>query len=236
MRNIPAIVHREVSAYFLSPLGYLVIFAFLALAGFFFQVILWEMRQATLEPMFHIMGYLLLLLSPLITMRLLAEEVRLGTIEGLMTAPVTDAEVVLGKFAGAFIFYALLLLPTVVYVGVLAWLGRPDYGLIFSGYLGLLLMGGLCLSIGLLCSALTRSQVVAAVTALVALVFLFVVGALSGWLSGPLFDVLRYAGLAAHQEGFASGTVDTRDVVYYVSATVFFLFLSVRAVESRQWR
>jgi len=238
MRNVLAIVRREVNAFFFSFLGYIVVFVFVGLTGFFFHNVLWRSEDAgiTAQVMFGVVSYTMMLIAPLITMRLIAEEVRTGTIETIMTAPITDTELVLGKFFGALIFYIVILLPTLVHVGLLTWLGKPDLAPILSGYLGLLLMGGLFLSIGLLCSSLTRNQIVAAVVGIVVLLLLFVIGALAEWRSGWVYDLMRYLGFMSHQESFARGIIDTRDLVYYLSLTAFFLFLSVKAVESRKWR
>ena len=238
MRNVPALVRREVGAYLFTPLAYVVMFLFLGLTGLFFQYLLWTSRDAglTSQAMFNVMSYVLMLIVPLITMRLIAEEARSGTLEALMTAPVTDVELVLGKYFGALLFYILILVPTLVHVSLLVWLADPDPGPILSGYLGLILMGAMFISIGLFWSSLTSSQMTAAVLAVISLLLLFVVSALPGNRSGRLFDVMRYVGVVARQEEFASGVIDSRSIVYYLSVTVFFLFLSVRAIESRKWR
>jgi len=238
MRNVPTLVRREVGAYLFTSLAYVVIFLFLGLTGLFFQYLLWTSRDAglTSQAMFSIMSYVLMLIVPLITMRLVAEEARSGTLEALMTAPVTDLELVLGKYFGALVFYILILVPTLVHVSLLAWLADPDPGPILSGYLGLLLTGAMFISIGLFWSSLTRSQMAAAVLAIISLLLLFVVGTLPGNRSGWLFDMMRYVGVVARQDEFARGVVDSRSVVYYLSVSVFLLFLSVRAIESRKWR
>lgn len=238
MGNMLALVRREVGAYLFTPLAYVVIFLFLGFTGLFFQYLLWTSRDAglTAQAMFNVMSYVLMLIVPLITMRLVAEEARSGTLEALMTAPVTDVELVLGKYFGALAFYILILAPTLVHVLMLAWLADPDPGPILSGYLGLLIMGAMFISIGLFWSSLTSSQMTAAVLAIISLLLLFVVSALPGNRSGWLFDAMRYVGVVARQDEFARGVVDSRSVVYYLSVTAFFLFLSVRAVESRKWR
>ncbi len=238
MRNVPAIIRREMNAYLFTPLAYVVIFLFLGLTGLFFHNILWTSRDAglTAQAMFNVMSYVMMLIVPLITMRLVAHEARSGTLETLMTAPVTDVELVLGKYFGALLFYILILVPTLAHILLLLWLADPDAGPIFSGYVGLLFMGAMFISIGLFWSSLTSRQMTAAVLSIISLLLLFVASALPGNRSGWRFDMVRYVGVVARQEEFAGGVVDSRSIVYYVSATVFFLFLSVRAIESRKWR
>ncbi len=233
MRKVLALTWREINSYFFSPLAYIVLTVFLLAVGFFFYATL---VQADMRIIVSIMSFILLLMTPMITMRLLAEEARSGTVEMLMTAPVTDFQVIMSKFIGAMVFYCALILPTAVYVIILAVLGDPDPGPIFTGYLGLFLLGGLFVSVGVLASTLTSSQIVAAIVALVALLLLWVIGLTSSWTHGVLADFLRYLGILQHLDSFEKGLIDTRDLVYYVTLTGFFLFVSVRMLESRKWR
>ncbi len=233
MRKVIALTWREISSYFLSPVAYIVLTVFLLFSGFFFYV---TMIEASMRGIMSIISFIALLTVPMITMRLLAEETRSGTVEMLLTAPVTDFQVILSKFLGAMAFYCSMLLPTGIYVIILAKLGDLDPGPVFTGYLGLLLLGGVFMSAGIFTSTLTSNQIVAAITALIGLLMLWILGAIPGDTPGVPADFLRYVGIIGHLASFAKGVIDTRDVVYYVTVTGFFLFISIRVLESRKWR
>lgn len=237
MRNVPALARREIAAIFLTPLAYVVLTLFLFFSGFCFYLVIAETKQAVMAPVFNVViSFLLLVATPLLTMRLMSEEYRSGTIESLMTAPVTDAEVVLGKFLGTLCFFLVMLGSTVAYVVILMFLGKPDLGPICAAYLGLALMGAQFIALGLFCSALTRSQLVAALAAAVLLLTIWIVGSVGDSMGGQWGPLLRYVGTQEHVQAFASGRVPFRDAFYFLSLTAFWLFLSVRAVESRRWR
>src|SRR5215213_20754 len=165
MSRATVIARRELSSYFYSPIAYVAMFLFLFVAGFIFRADFQPGQPAGMRSIFEWMVWLLVAILPILCMGLLAQEWAAGTIETMMTAPVEEHEVVLGKFLGSFLFFLVLLAPTLLYLVMLALHGRPDYGPIFSGYLGLVLVGALFIAIGLFCSSLTRSQVVAAVSA-----------------------------------------------------------------------
>jgi ABC-2 type transport system permease protein len=161
--------------------------------------------------------------------------------EVLMTAPVTDEEVVLAKYIGAVTFYAAMLAPTLIYVGVLFWLSTstgPDMGAIWSGYLGLVLMAGVFLAGGLLISSLVSDQITAAVLSFVLVVSFFFVLMLRSVVTGIpwLSSFVEYATISSHLEAFSKGIIDSRDVIYFVTLTAFFLYATVKSVESRKWR
>lgn len=236
MRNVSAIFQREIKSYFLSPIAYVVISVFLVASGFFFAGNLQFWKEASLKGSLDSIQFFLLLLTPVITMKLFSDETRSGTIETLMTSPVSDFDVVFGKFLAALGLYAVMILPTWMYVVFLSFYGNPDFGPIISSYIGLILMGGLFVSIGLLISSLTRNQVVAAVIGIVSLILLWVIGFLSTYGEGWFYDSLRYCGTFDHWESFTKGIVDTRDVIYYLSFTALMLFITVRSLESRKWR
>lgn len=236
MRNVSTIYQREIASYFYSPIAYVVISVFLIASGFFFAGNLQFWQEASMKGSLDSIQFFLLLLTPVITMRLFSEETKSGTIETLMTSPVTDFDVVFGKFLAALSLYAVMILPTWIYVLFLTIFGNPDFGPIFSSYIGLILMGGLFVSVGLLVSSVTKNQVVAAVIGIVFLIILWVVGFLSSYGDGWFYEALRYAGTFDHWESFTKGIVDTRDVIYYLSFTALILFITVRNVESRKWR
>ncbi|HHT9117243.1 MAG TPA: ABC transporter permease [Candidatus Hypogeohydataceae bacterium YC38] len=236
MNNVPTVFKREMISYFYSPIAYIVIAVFLVFSGYFFARILALTQQATLTYSLANTQFILSILAPVITMKLLSEEVRSGTIEMLMTAPVTDFEVVFGKFLAALFLYLVMLAPTLLYVVFLNWVGKPDIGPIISSYIGLALMGSMFVSVGLLMSALTKNQVVAGVTGIVTLVILFFAGYAVSGTEGWYVAALQYIGTYDHWESFTKGLVDTRDVVYYISITALCIFIAVRIVESRKWR
>ena len=180
--------------------------------------------------------FLFLVATPFLTMRLLAEEYRSGTIETLMTAPISETAVILSKFLGTIVFYTFMLAPTLGYVVILCVLGDPDLGPIISAYIGLLLMGAHFIAIGLFCSAFTRSQIIAGIMALVILLTIWGLGEVSASMSGPFAPVVKYLGTWQHLRPFAYGRITFRDTFFFLSSTVFWLFLSVRVLESRRWR
>jgi ABC-2 type transport system permease protein len=193
--------------------------------------------EATLGPLFMFMVVLLTLFVPPLTMRLLAEEARSGTIEVLMTAPVTDTEVVLGKFFGALLFYFALLVPTLAYVGILAAQSSPDYGPIACGYLGLVLIGAMYIAVGTFFSAVTPHQIVSAVASIVVLfVFAYIIGQAAMEAGGSLRVLLQALSVETHYQDFARGVFDSSHVAYFLSGTILFLFVTVKVVESRKWR
>ena len=236
MRNTLTIARRELESYFVSPVAYVTIALFLFIMGFLFERILALSREATLQYLFENMVTILMLVGPLLSMRLFAEENRSGTLELLLTSPVRDWEVVLGKFVAGFTVLAIALAFTGLYAVVLALLGHPELGPILSGYLGMLLFGAAVIAIGLLTSSWTRNQVIAGFLAIVIVLFLWVVQALASSAGGSLAGVPAYVSLAQHYEDFLRGVIDTRNVVYFVSVVVVALFLTVRSVEARRWR
>ena len=237
MRTAQAVAWKEIQVYFSSPTAYIVGLIFLVLSGFFFSRDLGDpFPIATMSPFFQGAVIILILLAPALTMRLLAEEQKLGTIELLLTAPVRDWEVVLGKYLASLVFLVATVGLTGYYVILLAIFANPDPGPIYAGYLGLFLYGAASLSVGMLCSTLTSNQIVAAVVAMGILLVLFFADLASGSIGGGASTVIGEIGLKSHFDDFERGVIDTKDIVYYISVTAFFLFLSVRALESRRWR
>jgi ABC-2 type transport system permease protein len=168
-------------------------------------------------------------------MRLLAEEKKMGTLELLLTAPVRDSEVIMGKFLGSLGILTAMLALTFYYPILLMWFGDPDWGPIATGYLGLFLLGGASLAVGLFASSLTSNQIVAAVVAGGVLFALWFVGMAADLLPEALGEVIGYLSLSYHFPDFTRGMIDTRGVIYYLSITVLFLFLAIRSLESSRW-
>jgi len=246
VKGILAIMDREIRAYFFSPLAYIVAAFLLLVNGMVFWLIVSFLNNpqagfgAPLELFFGQTIYfwlVLLFVAPVLTMRLLSEERRSGTIEVLMTAPINEAQVVVGKYLAALIFYCFLWLPTLTYAGIVAYYSEVDWGPVAAGYLGVFGVGAFFLSVGLFASALTRSQLVAAILTFALLIPLFTFGLLENLFNDPtLKQAFSYLNLWQHMEEFSKGIVDTRHLVYYLSATVLFIFLSAKALEAKKWR
>jgi ABC-2 type transport system permease protein len=235
MRPIVTVAEREVRSYFAAPMGWVVIAVFLAFTGYFFWAPLSLAGVGDLRGWFNNSTIMLIILIPAITMRLVAEERQRGTIEILMTSPITDTQAIIGKFLGALLFYVAMLALTLQFPLALTRLGTPDKGPIYAGYVGMLLFGGTFLAIGLLISTTTRSQVIAYVATLFILLFLW----LLVWASqGEAWwqHLLSYIALPTHLESFGKGLIDTRDVFFYLSFIGGALFLSVRALSAWKWR
>jgi len=238
MKNIWAITLRELKAYFVSPIAYVVSALFLVAMGYLFALILISSREASLRNLFNNMIFVLLIMAPALTMRLLAEEQRLGTIELLLTAPVHDWQVVLGKFLGSFILFVVMLLaPTLYYVLILQVFGPPDYGPILTGYLGFVLIGAAYLAIGVFGSSLTQNQIIAFFISMVILLLLWIADASSSVFGvGALSDALTYLALPRHFTDLFRGVVDTTDIVYALSVVAIFLFLATQVLQTKRWR
>lgn len=231
-----AIARRELRAYFTSPLAYVITGAFLVIGGYFFSVNVIFSRQATVRPLFQTMYTILLLLAPALTMRLLAEEQKSGTLELLLTAPIREIELVLGKFLAGLGFFVVMLVLTLYYPLLLSIYGNPDRGGIIGGYLGAVLFSAAIVAVGLFTSSLTQNQIVAAVLSFAILLLLWVVDGLSSVFSGRVGDLLSYLALYPHFNDMTRGAIATKDIVYYLSLTAAALFLAWRSLEARRWR
>ncbi len=236
MKHTWAIARREVGAFFVSPIAYVVTAAFLFILGILFERILFYSREATLRYLFQNLVFLLIFVAPLLSMRLLAEEQRSGTLELLLTSPVRDWEVVVGKFLAALALFVMMLAPTLLYPLILLAFGNPDMGPILSGYLGVLLAGSSMLAIGVFTSSLSQNQIVAGVLGIVLLLFLWLAGVFAEAFGAPISTFLSNLSLMTHFPDFAKGVIDSKDVVYYLSVTAAGLFLATRSLEARRWR
>jgi len=237
LRNIGTIGGKELYTYFASPIAYMVIAAFLVMNGYLFSVILLGSRSASMISSFSDMVIILLFLSPAITMRLLSEEQRNGTIELLLTSPLREVELVLGKWLAAMVFFLVMLVLTIPYPLFLLKFGSPDVGPIIGGYIGVILLEGVFLSIGLLMSSVTQNQIVAlALSFGVLLVLWLLQSAGQSFGSGGGAAIAQYIALSPHFDGFTSGNIQVKDLVYYISLILIALFLTVRSIETRRWR
>ena len=251
MRNILAIADKELRSYFASPIAYIIIGLFALLFGWFFFVYLSVFVQRSSQAMmggapninqdmirgvFLNSAVIILFVMPMITMRTYSEEKRSGTIELLLTSPVTDFQIIMGKFLGALGLYASMLLVTMLYIGVLFVYGNPEWRPIATGYLGLLLMGGCFLSVGLFISSVTKNQIVAGFLTFAVFLMLWVINWMADQ-SGPVMGaVLKYLSITDHFDDFARGIVDTKHVIYYVTFITFGLFLTAKSVDMERWR
>jgi len=242
VRKWIAIVGREWRSYFFSPLAYVILSAFLLVNGIIFYAILSYLAapgaakgQALILLFTNTYFWIFnLFVVPIIAMRLFPEERRSGTIENLLTAPVSETEVVLGKWFGALVFFLTLWAPTLLYVAFLRTQTRIDIGPVASGYLGVALLGGYFLAVGTFASTLTKNQIVAAILCFGMLIPIFSVGLLESMLGGAGHDVVSYLNLWDHMDELARGVVDSRRAVYYLSATAFFLFLSTVSLAAKK--
>jgi ABC-2 type transport system permease protein len=236
MRTALVIARRELLAYFISPIAYMVSAVFLLIAGYLFSLILIQSQQATMEGLFFNIMVVLIFVVPLLTMRLLADEQKTGTIEILLTAPVRDWEVVFGKYLAAMGMFGVMLACT-LYFPFILWRvgGTPDWGPILTGYLGLILLTSAMMAIGTLASAVTENQIVAAVLSFGILLLLWLIEAAGNIATGSA-TVLTYLSLTAHYNDFARGAINLEDVVYYLSVTIAALFIATRMLETRRYR
>jgi ABC-2 type transport system permease protein len=254
MRNIVAIARKELRSYFASPIAYVVIGMFTFIFGYFYIAILnyfvqmsmqmgasgaggpVNVNQQMVRLLLQNAAVVILFVLPMITMRTYAEEKRSGTIELLLTSPLTDFQIIVGKFVGAITLYAVMLAVTLIHIGILFLYGNPEWAPIASGYLGLLLLGGCFISVGLLVSSLTRNQIIAGMLTFGLFLVLWVIDWI-GSLGGPTVGkIVSYLSITGHFDDFAKGVIDTTHVVYYLSFITFGLFLTAKAVDSERWR
>ncbi len=253
MGNILTLAQKELRGYFVSPIAYVVIGLFAVLFGVFYvssinfmvqvsmgqfgvggsQVV--NINEYMIRPLFGNTAIVLLMMLPMLTMRSFAEEKRSGTIELLLTSPLTDVQIILGKFLGAMALYALMLSLTLIHIGVLFWYGEPEWAPVLSGYLGLLLMGGSFISIGLAISSMTKNQIVAGVATFAVLLFFWVINWI-GDAAGPTTQsVLAYLSILEHFDDFSKGVIDTTHVTYYLSFIGLGLFLTAKSMDMERW-
>ncbi len=255
MKGFTAIFKRELYAFFASPIFYVIGTIFLALSGYFFytsvayySLISFQavqnpymggqvnLNEMVVKPLFDDMSIILLLIVPLLTMRLLAEEKKNGTIELLLTYPVRELAVVLGKYLATLLVIVILLALTAINILMISRFGILEWGPVLTGYGGLILLAAAFVSLGLFASALTQNQIIAAVLGFGALLMFWIIG-WSGSVSGPgIGKVVNYLSLLEHQDPFTKGILDTRDIIYYLTFLVFFIFLTLRYLDSQKIR
>jgi ABC-2 type transport system permease protein len=254
MRWLP-VFKKEMRLFFGSPVAYVVFTFFLLISGWFFsQIFLYysdismrsfmqpgmgqnlNITESVMRPLFTNMSVVLLFFMPMLTMRLFAEEKKSGTMELLLTYPVRDGEVLAGKFLAAGALYVILLGLTLVYPGLIAYFTRVEWGPMLTGYLGLVLTGATFLAVGVLISSLTENQIVAGFGTFGVLLGLWIIGWGAEFAGGTLRAVLQYLSITEHMDTFSRGLIDTKDIVYYLSAIALALFLALRSLDSKRWR
>ncbi len=255
MRNILVLSKRELQAYFTSPTGWLFLCAFLVITGFFFASMVgyyamqttelgmgsysqdqFDMGEYLVAPFFANTSVILLMLCPALSMRLFAEDRKQGSLELLLTSPISTFEIVMGKYLGSMGFVLIMLLATAHYPIMLYWLGEPDTGVVFSSYLAMLLLVGSFMAVGLLTSAFTDNQVVALAISFSLLLLFWVISWADNSGSGSMGDVLSYVSMLSHMEQLGKGLVHLKDIVYYLSFIGVALFATQQRVEAFRWR
>jgi len=254
MRNVIVIFKKELKSYFASPIAYLLLAIFAVIFGFFFYSAVrffivqgmqmqmmgrgapMDVNEYVIRPLLTNASVIGLFLIPMITMRLYAEEKRSGTIELLMTSPVRDLEIVLGKWLAALVMYASILAVSGINIAVLYAFGRPDLKPILVGFLGLLLQGGCLLAIGTFISTLTKNQIIAGGATFAVCLMLWVLDWVSAYDQSAWAKIVSYLSVVTHFEPFSKGVVDTKDIIFYLSMIFFGLFLTTRSMESLRWR
>jgi ABC-2 type transport system permease protein len=256
MTNILAIAQKELKAYFASPIAYIVIGLWALLYGYFYTFILhfflqqsmqmnqfgmqgpqsMNVNQQMIRPLLQNVTILVLFLMPMVTMRTYSEEKRSGTIELLLTSPITDFQIILGKFLGAMSLYGVMLLVSLIHIALLFRFGNPEWKPIVTFYLGLLLLGGCFISLGLFISSLTKNQIVAGMVTFAVFLLLWIITWVgSAW--GPTAEsITQRLSIIDPLDDFGKGVLDTKHLIYYLSFITFGLFLTAKSVDSERWR
>ena len=254
MSNIVAIAQKELKSYFSSPIGYVLIGFWAFLFGwFYFNIMVYFARasmqmagmggpqsvninQEMIRPLLMNVTILVLFVMPGVTMRTYAEEKRSGTIELLLTSPLTDVQIILGKFFGALALYAIMLMVTWFHVGLLFYFGNPEWKPVVVAYLGLLLLGGCFISLGMFISSLTKNQVVAFMVTFSVFLFLWVISWVASSVGPTAAAIANYLSIVDHFDDFAKGVIDTTHIIFYLSFITFGLFLTAKSVDTERWR
>jgi ABC-2 type transport system permease protein len=254
MSNILAIAQKELKAYFSSPIAYIVIGFFSLMYGYFYWVMLTyfvrvgmqmtqmgpqalNLNEHLIRPLFSNVTVVVLFVMPMITMRTYAEEKRSGTIELLLTSPLSDVQIILGKFLGALLLYAVMLAVTMIHIGILFIYGSPELKPLLSVYLGLLLLGASFISLGLFISSLTKNQIVAGMVTFAVFLLFWVISWMGSVSSGSTWtEVASYLSIIDHFDDFSKGVIDTKHLIYYFSFIFLGLYLTAKSVDTERWR
>ena len=238
LTNVKHIFLKELRSFFNSPVAYIVIVVFLVILGWFFTSNLFIANVSSLRTLFEMTPFLLLFFAPAITMRLISEEKKSGTLELLITRPVRESEIIFGKFLAAWALYFFTLLPTLIYFVTVSMIGKLDIGVVLGGYAGLFFMGAVFLSVRVFGSSITENQVVAFIVSFLIVFALFMLDKVlfyMGGLGGVVVSVFQYLSIDYHFSNIERGVVDTRDIVYYVSAVTIALSAGTTVLQRRRW-
>ena len=236
MDSIFTIYKKEMRSYFTSPVAYIVIVVFLIITGWFFTSNLFIGGAVTMRGVLDIIPFILIFFIPAISMRTFAEEKKTGTIELLLTKPITDFDIIFAKFLSTLSFAALALAPTIIYVISLSFLGSLDYGSIISAYIGLILMSGVLVSIGIFASSLTENQVIAFIVCFLIVFALFMLNKILIYMPTGIVSILEYISTDYHFGSISRGVIDSRDIIYYLSGIAIMMFFTKTSLERRKWR
>ncbi|MBU4484643.1 ABC transporter permease subunit [bacterium] len=238
MKMILIIAKREFQSYFLSPIAYVYLITFLVVANWLFFRSFFVIGQVELRAFFGLMPWIFLFFVPAVSMSKWSEEKKMGTLEILLTLPVTDHVVVLGKFLASLSLIITSVLLTLTVPISIAFFGGLDWGPVIGGYIGLIFLGGAYLSLGLFVSSLTENQIIAFILGVVACFILFIIGQpfVTSGLPNGLVVIFQGLSLGTHFESVGRGVIDSRDIIYYISFIFFFLFLNYKAIEARSWK
>jgi ABC-2 type transport system permease protein len=233
--NSKAIYLKELRTYFNSTIAYIVIVVFLIISGWFFASNVFLANVASLRVIFEVIPLIFIFFVPAVTMRLFSEEKKTGTLEILLTKPVNDIDLIIGKFLSAWALLGISMLPTLIYYFTISFVGRIDIGPVIGGYLGLLLMGGVYVSIGIFASSVTENQVVAFIIGFMAIFVLFMLDKVLIFVPMFLVPIFEYLSIDYHFSNIARGVIDSRDLIYYLSLGYVFILLTQVSLERRKW-
>lgn len=231
--KLKAILKKEFKHYFFSPLAYIVTVIFLLITGWFFANSLFLLKEAEMRGMLDILPILLMFVIPAITMRSIAEERKMDTVQILLTLPIREGQIILGKYMALLLFYSTVLIFTLFYPLVLMLLGRPDTGVILSSYLGMFLLGATYISIGIFASSLTSSQVIAFITGFAIIFLIFIPGKLENIMPVKIQPLIEGASVVSHFENLLRGIISSTDIVYFAMLNILFLSLSIYALREK---
>jgi len=233
MDKIFFIAKKELATYFKSPVAYIILVLTISIFNIFFFMNVDQNREASLRDIFHLMGFMFVFLVPLMTMRIFSEEKLTGTMEFLMTAPVTNTAIVLGKYAGVLVFFSIMISMTFVYYGIIEYFGSPDRMTTLTGYLGVWLEGAFFLSIGMMTSSWTHNQIVAAMTSYMILFLLFFSSSFTQYFDGPVETIIQQMSTLSHLENLVAGIITVGDITYYLSGIIVCVVVTRLSIENR---
>ncbi len=236
MGKIIALAKKELHGYFSTPIAYLMLIAMLSLFNTFFYMIISQNKEVSLRDVFQIMEFMFIFLVPLLTMKLFSEEKSTGTMEFLLTAPLTPNMLVLGKFLGMMTFFSLLIAMTTIYYVIVEYFGSPDPASVFSGYIGIWLEGAFFIAIGLLTSSWTHNQIIAAMMSYIILFLLYFSSSFAQYFTGTMEAFLMQLSTRTHLENFTSGMITPSDIIYYLSGILLCLVLARLSIDNRLWQ